>query len=161
MSLCSSMMDEVDSREYWRDMISANASGMTLSTDNRGAMSTSDESSGARQRGLFLVFLDPRSDDHVEELDRWFDETHMNEVLGVIGFRAGARFRRLDMAGCPSPVEQRYVSVFEIEAESIDAVAAAMTEASKTMAQTELVRRDPAPVKMWFREVLPWRSAPR
>jgi hypothetical protein len=113
------------------------------------------------ERGLALVFLDPTSIDAEAEFNEWFDGIHLDEVLGVEGIVAGARFRRVDVPTAWSPVEQQYLTLLEVEADDIAAVAAALRAASSGMVQSDTVAKEPRPAVMWFREQAPRREVER
>jgi hypothetical protein len=110
-------------------------------------------------RGLALIFVDPTSTETEAEFNEWFDGTHLGEVLGVAGIVAGARFRRIDVSTAWSPVEQQYLTLLEIEAEDIAAVAASLRAAGVGMNQSDTVALDPKPVVMWFQEQTPRRES--
>jgi hypothetical protein len=112
-----------------------------------------------KKRGLALVFVDPTSIEAEVEFNEWFDRTHLDEVLGVEGIVAGARFHRIDVPTAWSPVEQHYLTLLEVEADDIAAVAAALRAASSEMASSDTVSSDPRPVVMWFEEQTPRREA--
>lgn len=112
-----------------------------------------------KKRGLALIFVDPTSIETEVEFNEWFDGTHLDEILGVEGIVAGARFRRIDVSTAWSPVEQHYLTLLEVEADDIAAVAAALRAAGSEMAPSDTVARDPRPVVMWFEEKTRRREA--
>jgi hypothetical protein len=110
-------------------------------------------------RGLALIFVDPTSSATEAEFNEWFDHTHLDEVLGVAGIVAAGRFRRIDVPTAWSPVGQRYLTLLEIEAEDIAAVAAALRAAGAAMRHSDTVTVEPRPVIMWFEEQAPRRES--
>jgi hypothetical protein len=110
-------------------------------------------------RGIALIFIDPTSIETEAEFNEWFDGTHLGEVLGVAGIVAGARFRRVDVPTAWSPVDQRYLTLLEVEADDVAAVAAALRAAGPEMNASDTVALDPRPVVMWFEEQTPRREA--
>jgi hypothetical protein len=110
-------------------------------------------STKARERGLMLVFIDPKSAETEAEFNAWFDDIHLDEVIAVAGIASGARFKRIPIARpTPSPITQQYLTLLEVEADDIEDVARRLTEAGKSMRQTGSVATEPPPVVLWFRE---------
>jgi hypothetical protein len=113
-------------------------------------------STNRRERGLMLVFIDPKSAETEAEFNAWFDDIHLDEVLSVAGIASGARFKRIPIARpTPSPISQQYLTLLEVEADDIEDVARRLTEAGKSMRQTDSVSTEPPPVVLWFREHTP------
>ncbi|WP_174274157.1 DUF4286 family protein [Sphingomonas bacterium] len=50
-----------------------------------------------------------------EEYNRWYDDTHLGDLLAIPGVTKGRRFNA-DPAS-PSPPEANYLAIYEIEAE--------------------------------------------
>ena len=69
-------------------------------------------------RNLMLVFTnaEPGKD---EEFNRWYDEVHVGEVLGVTPIKACTRYRVAD-----DDPGYRYVAIYEFEGDPDEALAA-------------------------------------
>ncbi|HTH27956.1 MAG TPA: hypothetical protein VL918_05765 [Sphingobium sp.] len=61
------------------------------------------------------------------ELDRWYDELHIGQVLDVPGFVSARRFAAVE-AGDGPPRRRKILMIYEIEAEDPAAVIAALRE---------------------------------
>jgi hypothetical protein len=72
-------------------------------------------------KGILMVQSTPVSAEREAEYNRWYDEEHFPDVLGVPGFTAARRYRIAD-AG---PLKARsdippYIIVYEIEADDVN-----------------------------------------
>lgn len=56
-----------------------------------------------------------------EAYHRWYDETHIAEMLGVDGFLSGERFEPVPLAP-DAPPSGEYLAVYEIETDDIGAL---------------------------------------
>jgi hypothetical protein len=111
------------------------------------------------QRGLLVVFTSPTSKDDDDEFNRWYDESHVKEMLQVAGFTAATRYRAADMGSPPAMPATPYLALYEVEAESLLAAQGALTAATPTFPQSPTLQRNPGPVLMWFEELTPRRTA--
>jgi hypothetical protein len=100
-------------------------------------------------RSLYMVFSNPaegRDDDY----NKWYDEVHIPEVLGLPGFLSAQRITQ-QVGDSPSPVapEQRYGVLYEIEGDPAQ-VSATLNEAmaSGKLNMTDAV--DPRSFQMAF-----------
>lgn len=65
--------------------------------------------------GLFMAYASPASADKEAEFHRWYDETHISDVLKVPGFFAAQRFIRTDITIIDKPwvVDREYLAIYE------------------------------------------------
>jgi hypothetical protein len=87
-------------------------------------------------KGILLVEMRAMPG-HEEEFDRWANEIHSPEVVAFDGFLSARRFRPL---GHDGPL----VTIYEMEADDLDAAREAMRVGEKT--PPEFLLLDPAPV---------------
>jgi hypothetical protein len=95
-------------------------------------------------RGILLVQSRPASAEDEVAYNRWYDEVHIPEILGIDGFRSARRLRAED--------GESYLALYEVD--DIGAAQAAMAEARAAgkMTRPEGVRLDPPPSVQWFHE---------
>jgi hypothetical protein len=101
-------------------------------------------------RGVYVVRTRPVGPDRDDELNEWYDGTHIPELLAVPGFVSARRFRRVGDDGGPE-----YLAVYEIEA---DDVSAPLRELRRRSAAGETTRSDalqldPPPVVGLYEEL--------
>ncbi len=75
-------------------------------------------------KGIMYVESRPRSPEDLAAYHRWYDETHLREIVGVPGFVSARRFAPVDGDG-------PFVAIYEIEADDLQAAVAALREASR------------------------------
>jgi hypothetical protein len=66
-------------------------------------------------RGVYVVRTRPVSPERDDELNEWYDRTHVPELLAVPGFVSARRYR---LVGDDGP---EYLAVYEIEADDLTA----------------------------------------
>lgn len=70
----------------------------------------------------FVVFSNPVPG-REDEYNRWYNETHLRDVVSVPGVRTAQRFRIHEPSLLPGVKPQhRYLAIYEIEAANIEAV---------------------------------------
>ncbi|MGH7856644.1 MAG: hypothetical protein ACREQY_04880, partial [Candidatus Binatia bacterium] len=86
------------------------------------------------------------------EYHRWYDETHLPEVVGVEGFVSARRFAPIGDGG-------RFIAIYELEADDLEAVRTRLNEAisSGKFSSLELVQDDPPPVVRWFEQITDYK----
>jgi hypothetical protein len=62
-----------------------------------------------------------------EEYNRWYDGRHLPDVLRLDGFVAAQRFRLAD-AEPAQDAPHRYLAIYEVEAESVEAAGKVLTD---------------------------------
>jgi hypothetical protein len=102
-------------------------------------------------KGLLVVQSRPASPDAADDLNRWYDETHIPEILGLAGFAAARRLRAAD--------GESFLAVYDLD--DVDVARAALGEAQKSGAMTAPsgVQLNPPPTVQWFHDLAdPGRS---
>jgi hypothetical protein len=94
-------------------------------------------------KGILLVQSRPASPGEVDTYHRWYDETHIPEILDVDGFTSARRLRSGD--------GESYIVVYEVD--DVDEAKAAMAAAAGTMSPPAGVLLDPPPTVQWFSDV--------
>ena len=89
-----------------------------------------------------MIMLSQAQAGREEEFERWYDETHIPEMLQVPGFLAAQRFRTaMNVVGkTPYP----FCTIYELEADSAKAAAGAMFGAMQRGQVTTSDLLDPA-----------------
>jgi hypothetical protein len=70
-----------------------------------------------------------------DEFNRWYDGTHLREVLSVPGFVSARRF------ASATPGEPRYLAIYEIETDDLDATLAAMAARAQSLTMSDALDR--------------------
>jgi hypothetical protein len=73
-----------------------------------------------------IVFTIPTSAGESEELDRWYDEQHVPDLLAVPGVVGAQRFDLRKIKSPQGSPEWQFLAIYRIEADDIDAVFAEM-----------------------------------
>ncbi|UGQ11770.1 hypothetical protein LO772_34225 [Yinghuangia sp. ASG 101] len=89
-------------------------------------------------KGIFLVENSPCSPEREAEFNQWYDEVHLPEMCAVEGVVSARRF-----AGAAG--EMTYVTVYELEADDLDGVRAAISAAAVNgdIHMSDSIRKDP------------------
>jgi len=105
-------------------------------------------------RYTWLVLTNP-AEGAEQEFNRWYDGEHVPDMLTVDGVLAVQRLEFVASGDSPGP-EQKYLAIYEIEAESPDAAIATIGEA---LAEPGRMRRtatlDPDHRQWYFRPLGP------
>ena len=101
-------------------------------------------------RAVYVVRTRAVSPDRNDELNEWYDGTHIPELLTVPGFVSARRFRRVGDDDTPE-----YLAIYEIDA---DDVSAPLRELRRRAAAGETTRSDalqlePPPVVGLYEEL--------
>lgn len=69
---------------------------------------------------VLIVYTNPISPEREVDYNRWYDDTHLPEVLAADGFVAAARYRISDAQakGVAAPAH-RYVAVYEVDTDDL------------------------------------------
>ena len=78
-----------------------------------------------------LVVFTNAAEGKDEEFNRWYNDVHLGDVLGIEGFVEAQRFELKDMDG--SAPSHRYLALYQIETDDIDAVIGRLTSSAGTM----------------------------
>jgi hypothetical protein len=67
-----------------------------------------------------MIVLSNAEPGREKEFDKWYDETHVGEVVSVPGFVTGQRFRATKVKGLPTPpLAYDSFAIYEIETDDI------------------------------------------
>jgi len=82
-------------------------------------------------KAILVVQANPSTPEREEEFNRWYDESHLPDVLRVDGYRAAQPFRLVEgvplAEGLPLPA-QRYLAVYELETDDLEGAAQRLRE---------------------------------
>lgn len=100
-------------------------------------------------KGILYVESRPNSAEEVEAYHRWYNDTHVKEIVAVEGFLSA---RRYEPVGDDGP----FIAVYEFEADDVETVQQRLGEATRTIPHTRPVgvSMDPPPTVRWYREIL-------
>lgn len=92
-------------------------------------------------KGILYVESRPSSPERLDEYHRWYDETHLREVVGLDGFVSARRFT-------PVGGDGSFVAIYEIEADDLEAAFASLGEAAMRgdLQMSDAMQMDPPPV---------------
>jgi hypothetical protein len=96
-------------------------------------------------KGLMVVQSRPESPDAVDELNRWYDEVHIPEILGIDGVRSARRLRAAD--------GESFLAIYEIDHVDTAKAALAAAQRSGKMSRPSGVQLDPPPTVQWFHDL--------
>jgi len=83
-------------------------------------------------------------DDRDDEFNKWYDEVHLRDVLGVDGFIGAQRFEFAEsMSG---EVKHRYLAIYEIETDDLSATIQKLGAGSSSMVLSDAMASDPVAV---------------
>jgi hypothetical protein len=75
-------------------------------------------------KALMLAFTQPISEDADEEFNDWYSNKHVFDLLNIEGFISATRYELPKgietLPGIPDGVSQKYMALYEIEAEDTD-----------------------------------------
>lgn len=91
-------------------------------------------------KGILYVESRPRSAEDLAEYHRWYNDTHLHDIVGLDGFVAARRFAPVDDDG-------PFVAIYEIEADDLQAAVAALREAGVRgdVRMSDVLQMDPPP----------------
>ena len=89
----------------------------------RSPRQTSTTQPATTPKGVFLAFAAPASPATEAELNRWYDEQHVPDILTLPGFTAAQRYvtTNVNMVGQPWVTENAYLTVYEHQHDTEDA----------------------------------------
>jgi hypothetical protein len=104
-------------------------------------------------KAIMYVETRPASPEQEADYHKWYNETHVHEILAIDGFVSA---RRLEPIGEDGP----FIAIYEIEADDIDAVRQRLTEATRSGRNSTPVgvSFDPPPTIRYFREIASFDS---
>jgi hypothetical protein len=107
------------------------------------------------ERGLFLVFSNATSPERIRDFNRWYDESHLRELLQVPGVVAATRYELDEAQMMPGEdgFGRRFLAVYEIEAEDLEQVRDAVRATSSDRSHSDALELDPLPAMAIFRQL--------
>lgn len=82
-------------------------------------------------KALLVVGTNPTDPERDEEFNRWYTDTHLDDVVGVDGFARAKRYALSPARPVPGspPSSFRYLAIYEVETDDLEQVAANMQAA--------------------------------
>ena len=77
-------------------------------------------------KAIMVVWSDPSDPAREDEYNTWYDTQHVPDVLKVPGFVACTRYKVADAQFGPVDTPGRYVAHYEVEADDLSTIPAAM-----------------------------------
>ena len=96
-------------------------------------------------KGILLVQSRPSSPDDADTYHRWYDETHIPELLAVDGFTSARRMRAED--------GESFLAVYEVDDIAGAKAAMASARAAGAMSPPQGLQLDPPPTVQWFTDL--------
>jgi hypothetical protein len=90
----------------------------------------------------------PVSPDKDADYNKWYNDTHLAEIVSVEGIVSARRFAPMDGNG-------PYIAIYELDCDDLDAVVQRLGElgASGKMSSMEFLSMDPPPIPRVYREI--------
>ncbi|AEV75222.1 hypothetical protein MycrhN_4741 [Mycolicibacterium rhodesiae NBB3] len=99
-------------------------------------------------RGIMYVETMPVSADREAEYHKWYNDTHLEQILSVEGIVSARRF-------APTDGDGPFIAIYELDCDDLDAAVVRLGElgASGTMTGLENLAMDPKPIPKVYREI--------
>jgi hypothetical protein len=99
-------------------------------------------------RGIMYVETMPVSPDREADYHKWYNDTHLAEILSVEGIVSARRFAPTDGNG-------PFIAIYELDCDDLDAAVDRLAElgASGQMSSVELLNMDTPPIPRVYREI--------
>ncbi|MGZ8814177.1 MAG: hypothetical protein ACXWZI_09385 [Mycobacterium sp.] len=99
-------------------------------------------------RGIMYVETMPASPDREAEYHKWYNDTHLAQILSVEGIVSARRFAPNDGAG-------PFIAIYELDCDDLDAAVQRLGELGATGNMTGLdnLAMDPKPIPKVYREI--------
>jgi hypothetical protein len=90
----------------------------------------------------------PASADREAEYHKWYNDTHLAQILSVEGIVSARRF-------APTDGEGPFIAIYELDCDDLDAAVVRLGElgASGTMTGLDNLAMDPKPIPKVYREI--------
>ena len=100
-------------------------------------------------KGIMYVETMPASPDREAEYHKWYNDTHLAQIVSVDGIVSARRFAPADGNGGP------FIAIYELDCDDLDAAAQRLGElgASGSMTGMENLAMDPKPIPKVYREI--------
>jgi hypothetical protein len=99
-------------------------------------------------RGIMYVETMPASADREAEYHKWYNETHLEQILSVEGIVSARRFAPTDGNG-------PFVAIYELDCDDLDAAVTRLNDFAATgkMTGMENLAMNPKPIPKVYREI--------
>lgn len=99
-------------------------------------------------RGIVYVETMPASPDKVADYHKWYDDTHLAQILSVDGIISARRF-------APTSGNGPFIAIYELDCDDLDAAVTRMGElgAHGKLTGLENLAMDPKPIPKVYREI--------
>ena len=99
-------------------------------------------------KGIMYLQTMPVSPDKDADYNKWYNDTHLAEIVSVEGIVSARRFAPMDGNG-PD------IAIYELDCDDLDAVVQRLGElgASGKMSSMEFLSMDPPPIPRVYREI--------
>jgi hypothetical protein len=99
-------------------------------------------------KGIMYLQTMPVSPDKDADYNKWYNDTHLAEIVSVEGIVSARRFAPMDGNG-------PYIAIYELDSDDLDAVVQRLGElgASGKMSSLEFLSMDPPPIPRVYREI--------
>jgi hypothetical protein len=99
-------------------------------------------------RGIMYLQTMPVSPDKDADYNKWYNDTHLAEIVSVEGIVSARRFAPMDGNG-------PYIAIYELDCDDLDAVVRRLGElgTSGKMSSLEFLSMDPPPIPRVYREI--------
>ncbi len=99
-------------------------------------------------KGIIYVETMPASPDREAEYHKWYNDTHLEQILAVEGIVSARRFAPTDGNG-------PFIAIYELDCDDLDAAVTRMGElgASGKLTGMEYLAMDPKPIPHVYREI--------
>lgn len=95
-------------------------------------------------KGIIYVETMPASQDGEAEYHKWYNETHLAQIVSVEGIVSARRFAPTDGTG-------PFIAIYELDCDDLDAAVKRMSEVNLT--GLENLAMDPKPIPRVYREI--------
>ena len=99
-------------------------------------------------KGIMYLQTMPVSPDKDADYNKWYNDTHLAEIVSVEGIVSARRFAPMDGNG-------PYIAIYELDCDDLDAVVQRLGElgTSGKMSSLEFLSMDPPPIPRVYREI--------
>jgi hypothetical protein len=99
-------------------------------------------------KGIMLVESMPVSPDREADYHKWYNDTHLAEIVSVEGIVSARRLAPTDGNG-------PFIAIYELDCDDLDAALQRLAELGRSggMSSLEFLQLDPAPVTRVYREI--------
>jgi len=104
-------------------------------------------------KGILVAQSSPVSPEREDDYNKWYDEEHIPDILAIPGFVSARRYRVRDAGPIKAaPATPTYLTIYEIEADDLDAKLTELRERSADgrVRRSNAVRLDPPPITTFY-----------